>query len=431
MNTVLLWFKTDLRLHDNETLVKAIAHSDNVIPVYCFDERHYQPTEFGFSKTGAIRAQFILEALTDLDKNLRQLGSGLIVVKGNTADELRKLAIKYEASAVYCKTEVASEEAALQREVEEKMKPMNCSLKMVNTSTLYREGDLPFSMMETPDMFTAFRRKVEASARVGAAVSVPASVPSPQLPFLKLPSLADLNLNEVKIDDRAASKFVGGESHAMERVHYYFEQSKLVSTYKLTRNGLVGADYSTKFSPWLSVGCLSPRSIVDSLKQYEELYGANESTYWVFFELLWREYFWLMMAKHGKKFFLKNGIRGKQDHTGMHNNEALMQWVNGKTGIDFVDANMQELKWTGFMSNRGRQVVASYLCNDLKLDWRYGAAYFEEQLIDYDVCSNWCNWAYIAGVGNDPRTDRYFNIKKQADQYDADKKYRMLWLDSR
>jgi deoxyribodipyrimidine photo-lyase len=96
--------------------------------------------------------------------------------------------------------------------------------------------------------------------------------------------------------------------------------------------------------------------------------------------------------------------------------------------VDFVDANMIELKLTGFMSNRGRQNVASYLCNDLKLDWRYGAEYFEQQLIDYDVCSNWGNWAYIAGVGNDPRSDRYFNIKKQADQYDADKHYRNLWL---
>jgi len=96
--------------------------------------------------------------------------------------------------------------------------------------------------------------------------------------------------------------------------------------------------------------------------------------------------------------------------------------------VDFIDANMIELKLTGFMSNRGRQNVASYLCNDLKLNWRYGAAYFEQQLIDYDVCSNWGNWAYLAGVGNDPRGNRYFNIEKQAQDYDKDKEYRKLWL---
>jgi hypothetical protein len=98
---------------------------------------------------------------------------------------------------------------------------------------------------------------------------------------------------------------------------------------------------------------------------------------------------------------------------------------------DFIDANMLELKHTGFMSNRGRQNVASYLCNDLKLDWRLGAAYFEQQLIDYDVCSNWGNWAYLAGVGNDPRGNRYFNIEKQASDYDKNGDYRNLWLQGR
>jgi len=105
----------------------------------------------------------------------------------------------------------------------------------------------------------------------------------------------------------------------------------------------------------------------------------------------------------------------------------LDRWINGKTGVDFVDANMNELRLTGFMSNRGRQNVASYLCNDLQLDWRYGAAYFEQELIDYDVASNWGNWAYLAGVGNDPRGNRYFDIAKQARQYDAGGEYRRLW----
>ena len=110
-------------------------------------------------------------------------------------------------------------------------------------------------------------------------------------------------------------------------------------------------------------------------------------------------------------------------------NTALNKWINGQTGVPFIDANMMELKLTGFMSNRGRQNVASYLCNDLKVDWRYGAAYFEQQLVDYDVCNNWGNWAYLAGVGNDPRANRYFNIAKQAAMYDPDGSFQQLWLD--
>ena len=208
---------------------------------------------------------------------------------------------------------------------------------------------------------------------------------------------------------------------------FNFDESKLASTYKETRNQLIGSDYSTKFSAWLAIGCISPRYIYYSLKKYEEQYGSNDSTYWIVFELLWRDFFRFMMKKHREKFFLKYGIKNNNHTIGTLNLELLMKWINGITGDDFVDANMRELKHTGFMSNRGRQNTASYLCYNLKLDWRYGAAYFEEQLIDYDVSSNWGNWSYIAGVGNDPRPNRYFNTEKQSKMYDADKQYVNLW----
>jgi deoxyribodipyrimidine photo-lyase len=133
------------------------------------------------------------------------------------------------------------------------------------------------------------------------------------------------------------------------------------------------------------------------------------------------------MKKYNHKLFMQTGIQDKVTPSNK-NKTQLESWINGTTGVDFVDANMLELKLTGFMSNRGRQNVASYLCNDLKLDWRYGAAYFEQQLIDYDVSSNWGNWAYLAGVGNDPRGNRYFNIEKQASDYDKNKAFRKLWL---
>lgn len=157
-------------------------------------------------------------------------------------------------------------------------------------------------------------------------------------------------------------------------------------------------------------------------------FGANESTYWLVFELLWRDFFRFMFKKHQTKLFQAAGITSEKTIPKSVGEKLLNTWVNGTTGVGFIDANMRELQLTGFMSNRGRQNVASYLCNDLKLDWRYGAAYFEQQLIDYDVCSNWGNWAYLAGVGNDPRENRYFNIEKQAQDYDKNKAFRNLWL---
>jgi deoxyribodipyrimidine photo-lyase len=191
---------------------------------------------------------------------------------------------------------------------------------------------------------------------------------------------------------------------------------------------LLGSDYSTKLSPWLAIGSISPRYIYSKIKEFEALHGANDSTYWLVFELLWRDFFRFMFKKHTNKLFLINGICKTLKHKSNTNLYKLISWVNGETGNDFVDANMKELKYTGFMSNRGRQVVASFLINDLEIDWRYGASYFEQELIDYDVCNNWGNWAYIAGVGNDPKSSRYFDTVKQASEYDKKGEYRKKWL---
>lgn len=427
MKTTIVWFKTDLRVHDNSVLHAAINSGNRVVPVYCIDDAHFGTTPYGFNKTGAFRARFLLEALADLDCSLRRLGSGLIVVRGKPAAEIANIAREYGATSVLTAEEVATEELATLNEVRERLAEQGCALTVIANSSLYDASDLPFAVNAVPDIFTAYRQKTEAYARVRPVVGGPAHINSPQLPDASLPTLADLGLSEPALDARASINFQGGETAALARLQHYLWGTKSVLTYKETRNGLVGADYSTKFSAWLSMGCLSARYVYSELKKFEQEFGANDSTYWVVFELMWRDYFRLMMMKYCNRFFLKGGIRGK-DAAGRRQEKALLQrWIDGQTGQEFVDANMCELKATGFMSNRGRQNVASYLCHDLKLDWRYGAAYFEQQLTDYDVCCNWCNWAYVAGVGNDPRPNRYFNIQKQSEQYDGDRRYRDLW----
>jgi deoxyribodipyrimidine photo-lyase len=428
MRTSIVWFKTDLRLHDNETLLKAIEQSDEIIPVYCFDETHFKTTEFGFQKTGNFRTQFLLESLQDLDTNLRAIGSGLLIVRGKPEYELYKVAQKYNAQKLFAKKEVAYEEKQTEERVEKELWKLKCEIETFSTSTLYHAQDLPFSIKDIPDVFTNFRKRTEKESMIRAIFSAPLTIKSPAITDLQLPRLEQLGLNPIQKDSRTAITFKGGETEAYQRLRYYFEQTKSISNYKETRNEMIGADYSSKFSPWLALGCLSPREIYVELKKYEEQFGANESTYWLIFELLWRDYFRFMMKKHRHQFFLQTGIKSDELIINSHNEELLYKWINSQTGNDFIDANMLELKLTGYMSNRGRQNVASYLCNDLKLDWRYGAAYFEQQLIDYDVCSNWGNWAYLAGVGNDPRGNRYFNIEKQANDYDSKKTYRNLWL---
>jgi deoxyribodipyrimidine photo-lyase len=428
MKTAVVWFKTDLRLYDNEALVKAIAQGEKVIPVYCFDDSEFKTTRYGFKRTGNYRAQFLLESLKDLDTNLRKIGSGLVILKGKPEVEIPKIVVEYKALKVFAKREVSYEEKETENLVQTALFKLRCELETFSSSTLYHAEDLPFAIKDIPDVFTNFRKKTELDAAVRVVFDSPTEITSPEIPEMKLPTLQDLGLEFSKIDARAAIQFKGGETAAIKRLNHYFFETKNLSVYKETRNGMVGENYSSKFSAWLAMGCISPRTIYKEIKKYENENGANDSTYWLIFELLWRDFFRFMFKKYQTKFFLYEGIKGDKENSQSLNTKLFSQWENGATPSDFINANMTELKLTGFMSNRGRQNVASYFCNELNMDWRVGAAYFESQLIDYDVCSNWGNWAYLAGVGNDPRKHRYFNIEKQANDYDKDRAFRNLWL---
>jgi deoxyribodipyrimidine photo-lyase len=227
-------------------------------------------------------------------------------------------------------------------------------------------------------------------------------------------------------DKRTAFPFSGGTSAGMERLEHYFWKSKKLSYYKNTRNGLVGTDYSSKFSSWLANGSLSPKMIYWEIKRYEKEIQKNQSTYWLIFELIWREYFKYISLKHGNKVFKIGGIL-ERDYHWKTDQRLFNEWAEGRTSEPFVNANMIELKQTGWMSNRGRQNVASFFAKDMKMDWRIGAAYFESLLVDYDVHSNYGNWMYVSGVGNDPR-DRKFDVQWQAERYDAQGKFQKHWL---
>ena len=426
MKTALLWFTTDLRLRDNETLARAIARADQVIPVYCLSPADFSQSTFGFPKMGYFRARFLFEALHDLDQRLRAIGSGLIISMDPPELAIPAFAKIFRAQSVFVKEHVGFEEIQVQMQVRKSLHSVG--LETVATSTLYHEEDLPYSVADLPDVFTQFRIKLEKYASVRSFIPAPARINSPVLPPLVLPDLSNFGIPTISLDPRRAFDFAGGERAAQARIGDYLFQSQAALTYKETRNGMIGANYSTKFSPYLALGCVSPRDIYWQIKSLEEHLGANESTYWIIFELLWRDYFWFLMKKRPMAYFLSHGILRSPVPRQKSDPRTLQAWVSGKTGQPFIDAHMRELAGTGFMSNRGRQNVASYFCHTLQQDWRYGAAYFESQLVDYDVSSNWGNWAYVAGVGNDPRPDRRFNIEKQAEVYDPNQLFQRLWL---
>ena len=242
-----------------------------------------------------------------------------------------------------------------------------------------------------------------------------------------IPTLPDLGLTDYQFDSRGVLNFRGGETEAIKRLNHYFWQEDCLKEYKETRNGMLGADYSSKFSPWLAHGCISPRYIYQEVTKYETQRVKNDSTYWLIFELLWRDFFRFTAVKYGDRLFYRSGL--KNVHLAWQEDWSLFEvWCEGQTGYPLVDANMRELKTTGFMSNRGRQNVASFLTKNLGINWQMGAEWFESLLIDYDVCSNWGNWNYVAGIGNDGRQNRYFNIVKQSKNYDAKGDYLRHWL---
>ena len=427
MKTSIVWFTTNLRICDNKPLLEAITHSDQVIPLYIFDSSNLEDTNFGTRKMGKFRLKFLMESLQELDVALKEIDSKLLFKLGNPKEIIPLIVQKYDVTDIYTVEPPALEERQLLQELEKECWSKKCMLHTFETSTLFAPSDLPFPLKKLPDIYTKFRTNVEKECIVKAPLIAPTKISTPPLQDFEIPTEINNTLNSFSEDRRTAFPFKGGLQSAKQRVKSYFYETEKISVYKETRNGLIGSDYSSKFSPWLALGCISPREIIYELMNFENIIIKNESTYWLFFELLWREYFHWVMRKYDQKLFLKNGIKNVEPISRKMDNVYFEKWKNGQTGNDFVDANMNELNATGYMSNRGRQNVASYLCNDMKLDWRYGAAYFEEQLIDYDVCSNWGNWAYIAGVGNDPRGHRFFNIEKQAHDYDKEHKYRELW----
>ncbi len=429
MKRALVWFKTDLRLSDNETFIKALNWADEVIPIYVIEEELLLENGLGFPRMGQLRYKFLLESLSSLDLALKSKGSGLLVLKGNPKIEIPKIALNYGAQKVFTKKEIAPEEIYLIQIVEKELWKSKVLLEQFSTSVLHQATSLPFSIKDCPDIFTMFRKKVEKESSVLDEFSTPIRITSPVISNAQIILNEELGKIQVANDKRSVVQFKGGEEEAFNRLNYYLFESKCIQSYKETRNGLIGSDYSSKFSPFLAHGCISPRSIYHAVKRFEKELVENESTYWLIFELLWRDFFRYVMKKHKSKVFHLNGFsKQKVYYNATRNLDLFTKWKSGTTGNTFVDANMKELQLTGFMSNRGRQNVASYLIHDLKLDWRLGAAYFESQLIDYDVSSNWGNWAYIAGVGNDPKNGKKFDVNQQAIFYDKDMLYQKLWL---
>jgi len=427
MTTALVWLRNDVRFQDQQSFFNACKSYDRVVAYYTFEPKDFEKTTWGFQKIGKFRTRFNIETLQSLQPELKEKNITLIVEKRSATLGIPHWIEDLNASALFFQEEWTAEEKLISNAVCDSLS------KKIQVFTnydqfLFHPDDIPMDIDSIPQMFTVFRKKCEKYSTIKSCIPEPVILDKKSLltaPF-SVPTLEELGFASFETPTHAAFPFLGGTSSALNRITDYFWKSERLSFYKQTRNGLLGTDYSSKFSPWLANGSLSARMIYWEVQRYEKEIQKNESTYWLIFELIWRDYFKYISLKHGNAIFHLGGILDKK-YTWDSNSEIFLKWTEGKTAEPFVNANMIELKKTGFMSNRGRQNVASFFAKSMLMDWRMGAAYFEQQLIDYDAHSNWGNWLYVAGVGNDPR-DRKFNIKLQADRYDAKGQYQKRWL---
>lgn len=427
MKNIAVLFTNNLRLKDNSVLQKAIRQWDNIIPLYYFDTKLKDAQELWIKKIGPYRAKFLIESLTNLQENLKNLGSNLHILKAETLTNIRDFAQKNDIHKIVMQEPVGFYEIQEWQELRRLLGEIDVEFETIWDHTMVHLDDLPFPVSELPDMYTEFRKAVEKDSLIREINEKPSNIKTPEINFWDILSLEDFGYTQVSIDNRRAIEHVWWEDAAWQRLRHYFWDTHKLNEYKETRNGLLWQDYSSKFSAWLALWCISPRSIYWEIRKFEKEIIKNSSTYWLIFELLWRDFYQFVSAQNSMRFFTnypaQNTLLKYKDEK-----NKFEKWTQGTLWIGFVDANMRELKLTWFMSNRGRQIVASYLINDLKIDWRLWASYFEKMLVDYDVASNWGNWAYLAGVWNDPRWQRYFNIQKQQENYDPKKEYINVWI---
>ena len=293
--------------------------------------------------------------------------------------------------------------------------------------------DWPLARESFPRVFADFRRGL-------------GQAPLPPLPLPDLGGLGGLRLEGPRgwhepagidaaaergaTDPRSAFPFAGDEASGLARLRHYCLDSDGLHHYKQRRNGLVGTEFSSKFSPYLALGSLSVRRIWQTVLDYQALHGADEGSEWMKQELLWREFFLWTAQRHGASFGAPGGLQNRRSDA-IEDRELFARWCRCHSGHPLIDAQLNELRSTGYLSNRGRQWVASHFINELRLPWTWGARFFEWWLIDAQPALNTGNWAYLAGVGNDPRSfngpPRRFDLERQVRLYDPEQMHRRLW----
>ena len=404
MSRQLLLLNETLRLQDNP-LLNVPKTTDSAYAVILLNQHQFEQSS---PKRQALQAALI----ADFAKQLAARGIQLHCYIAEPWQQLQKLIKAWQIELVVAATPCAIDEVRLFDKVSSL-----CKVQLLDCNSLL-DGQLAPDYQRFPKSCSQFRSQREPELLVSAPIA-DRCCPSAFIGNGCSPFTSQTETNE-----QFAAEY--SSEGASKRWQNYL-QSPAFSAYLQTRNQLYGADYASFLSVALAFGTLSVRQCWQDLQQGPQ----HPSAVWLKQELFWREYFRHYFRVHGAACFAEAGLARraplpKFPKGSSAARENFRRWQQGETGVPFIDANMRLLTNTGLMSNRGRQNVASYLVFELGIDWRLGATFFEQQLLDFDVASNWGNWAYIAGAGEGPA--RHFNVMKQALQYDKDAEFVSLLL---
>ncbi|PSL32663.1 deoxyribodipyrimidine photo-lyase [Dyadobacter jiangsuensis] len=392
---IIYWFRNDLRLKDNQALSAAVGSASEIIPVYVFDPRQFEKTKLGFRRTGALRARFLIESVAELRKNIRQKGGDLLIRTGKPEEIVAKLAEDYNADYVYTSKEIAPQETRIESSLSKNLKTANVDIKLFWMDTMISAFDLPFPVSKLPSGFSEFERLLSNDLKIKDQFPTPEAITLPaDFEAGAIPGLPELGIDPKELPGEISGASTGGETHALAVLKEYVAQYVKKDIAYASAEPLT----DTRLSDWLSLGCISASYIYRSVKTAQS-HAVTEDP--IITNLLKREFLHWTLLRFGPRMFKPSGVKHHFNRRWKNDNAAFEKWINGQTESQAINAIIQKLAITGFITAAERESAAQYLVDDLDINWTWGAMYFESLLLDYEASVNWGRWNNIAGVGED------------------------------
>ena len=396
----IFWFRRDLRLHDNVALFNALKSGEKVLPIFIFDTSILDK----LPKNDA-RVSFIIKELRSMNEHLKSFDASIDILHGKPIEVFESLIKKYQIASVFTNQDYEPYAIRRDQEILELLKSENINFNSFKDQVIFEKNEITKKDGNPYVVYTPYSKKwIEAYEQINHIHYSSEDL----LSQLYTQSKAkELTLEEL------------GFIETNTPIKNYIFNSRIINEYEETRN-FPALDNTSKLGPHLRFGTVSVRQMVSRAEEQENKTFLKE--------LIWREFFmqilWHFPHTH------KDSFKPKYDRIIWRNNEDdFKKWCNGTTGYPMVDAGMRQLNNTGFMHNRVRMLVGSFLCKHLLIDWRWGEAYFAEKLHDYEMSSNVGNWQWVAGTGVDASPYfRIFNPTSQIKKFDKDFSYIKKWV---